>query len=190
VRIDANGAWSVDEAVARIPVLDRAAGGLEYVEQPTASVEDLAATRRRVGVPIAADESIRRAEDPLLVQAKQAADIAVIKVQPLGGARATLDLAEQLTLPLVVSSALETTIGLAMSIAVAAALPQLPYACGVNTARLLTDDACTDQLVAKDGEITVPAARPVPDRLAQITADAATRARWIARLQAISGAAG
>lgn len=185
VRIDANAGWDVDTAVDAIGAIDAAAGGLEYVEQPCASVDDLASVRRRVSVPIAADESIRRAEDPLLVQQRQAADVAVIKVQPLGGVRATLQLAERLTLPLVVSSALETSVGLAMSVAVAAALPELPYACGINTVRLLTEDACADPLVATDGAIAVPRGRPVPDRIARIAADEEARARWIARLQAI-----
>ncbi|MGH3445377.1 MAG: o-succinylbenzoate synthase, partial [Nocardioidaceae bacterium] len=85
IRVDANGQWSLDEAVAAIPALDRAAGGLEYVEQPCAAVEDLARVRRRVDVPIAADESIRRAEDPYRVRDLEAADVAVLKVQPLGG---------------------------------------------------------------------------------------------------------
>ena len=188
IRVDANAGWDVETAVAAITALDRAAGGLEYVEQPCASVDDLAAVRRRVTVPIAADESIRRADDPLLVQQKDAADIAIIKVQPLGGVRATLALAEQLTMPLVVSSALETSIGLAMSVAVAAALPELPYACGLNTVRLLAADTCSDSLVASGGEISVPEVRPVPDLLDGVRADDDTYRRWIGRLQAIEAA--
>lgn len=185
IRVDANGGWDTDTAVDALRALDRAAGGLEYAEQPCATVDELAAVRRRVAVPIAADESIRRAEDPLLVQQREAADIAVVKVQPLGGVQATLDLAAQLTLPLVVSSALETTVGLAMSVAVAAALPELPYACGINTSLLLARDTCSTRLVAQDGEITVPASRPVPDLLSETAADDETRERWIARLTAI-----
>ena len=126
VRIDANGGWSVDEAVARIAVLDRAAGGLEYVEQPCASVEDLAAGAPPGAVPIAADESIRRAEDPYRVRDLEAADIAVLKVQPLGGVRACLRIAEDIGLPVVVSSAVESSIGIAAGVALAAALPELP----------------------------------------------------------------
>ena len=80
IRVDANGAWDVDEAVTAIRLLDRAAGGLEYVEQPCAAVEELAAVRRAVDVPIAADESIRRAEDPYRVRDLRAADIAVLKL--------------------------------------------------------------------------------------------------------------
>ena len=90
VRIDVNGLWDVDTALRRLPVLDRAAGGLEYVEQPVAQVEDLAVVRRRQHVPVAADESIRRAADPYRVRDLEAADVAVLKVQPLGGVRASL----------------------------------------------------------------------------------------------------
>jgi L-alanine-DL-glutamate epimerase-like enolase superfamily enzyme len=120
VRIDANGAWSVDEAIAWIPLLDKAAGGLEYVEQPVIDVEDLAVVRRRVDVPIAADESIRRAEDPYRVRDLEAADVAVLKVQPLGGVRACLRIAEDIGMPVVVSSALESSLGLAAGVALAA----------------------------------------------------------------------
>ncbi|MET0997466.1 MAG: o-succinylbenzoate synthase, partial [Marmoricola sp.] len=140
VRIDANGGWSVDDAVARIAVLERSAGGLEYVEQPCASVEELAAVRRRVQVPIAADESIRRAADPYRVRDLEAADIAVLKVQPLGGVRACLRIAEDIGLPVVVSSAVESSIGIAAGVALAAALPDLPHACGLATVQLLTGD--------------------------------------------------
>ncbi|MEO6471299.1 MAG: o-succinylbenzoate synthase, partial [Aeromicrobium sp.] len=140
IRIDVNGLWSVDEAVASIAVLDRAAGGLEYVEQPCRTVEELASVRRRVDVPIAADESIRHAADPMRVVQLEAADIAVLKVQPLGGVQACLRIAEEIGIPVVVSSALETSIGLAAGLALAAALPQLPYACGLATTSLLTAD--------------------------------------------------
>ncbi len=127
-------------AVAAIRALDRSAGGLEYVEQPCATVEELAAVRRAVDVPIAADESIRRAADPYRVRDLEAADVAVLKVQPLGGVRACLRIAEDIGLPVVVSSALETSVGIAAGVALAAALPELPYACGLATVQLLTDD--------------------------------------------------
>ena len=151
VRVDANGAWDVDTAVAAIAALDRAAGGLEYVEQPCASVEDLAAVRRRVAVPIAADESIRRAADPYRVRDLGAADIAVLKVQPLGGVRACLRIAEDIGMPVVVSSALETSLGLAAGVALAAALPRLDHACGLATRSLLTGDVAAPELVPVDG---------------------------------------
>ena len=135
--------------------LDRAAGGLEYVEQPCASVEELAVVRRAVDVPIAADESIRRAADPYRVRDLEAADIAVLKVQPLGGVRACLRIAEDIGLPVVVSSALETSVGIAAGVALAAALPELPYACGLATVRLLEDDVVAEPLVPVDGLLPV-----------------------------------
>jgi o-succinylbenzoate synthase len=158
IRIDANGGWTVDEAVHAVRELDRF--DLEYVEQPCASVDELANLRRRlvragVHVPIAADESIRRAADPYQVARCEAADIAVLKVQPLGGVRACLEIAERIGLPVVVSSALETSIGIRAGLALAAALPELPYACGLNTVALLTDDLVPEPLVAVDGMITV-----------------------------------
>lgn len=158
IRIDANGGWSLDEAIANIPVLDRAAGGLEYVEQPCASVEDLAAVRRRVDVPIAADESIRRASDPYRVRDLEAADIAVLKVQPLGGVRACLRIAEDIGLPVVVSSALETSVGIAAGVALAAALPSLEHACGLATVQLLEGDVVAEPLLPVDG--LLPVVRP------------------------------
>ncbi|WP_374204971.1 o-succinylbenzoate synthase, partial [Actinotalea sp. C106] len=171
IRIDANGAWDVETAIARLQVLDRAAGGLEYVEQPCASVEDLATVRRRTSVLVAADESIRRAADPLAVVRAEAADLVVLKVQPLGGVRACLELAEQVGLPVVVSSALESSVGLAAGVALAAALPELPYACGLATAQLLTHDVVAEPLLPVDGAITVRRTAPSPGRLAEHAAD-------------------
>jgi O-succinylbenzoate synthase len=182
VRVDANGAWSVDDAVTAVAVLDRAAGGLEYVEQPCVTVEELALVRRRVGVPIAADESIRRAADPYRVRDLEAADIAVLKVQPLGGVRACLRIAEGIGLPVVVSSALETSVGIAAGVALAAALPELPYACGLATVQLLTDDVATAPLVPVGG--VLPVGAPVVDEasLARLGASAERAAHWDARL--------
>jgi O-succinylbenzoate synthase len=186
IRIDANGGWDVDEAVRRIGVLDRAAGGLEYVEQPVAGVEDLALVRRKVSVPIAADESIRRAADPYRVRDLAAADIAVLKVQPLGGVRACLRIAEDIGLPVVVSSAIESSIGIAAGVALAAALPELPHACGLATVQLLTDDVVIDPLLPVDGAL--PVRRPVidPDRLARLAASPARVAHWQRRTDEVA----
>jgi O-succinylbenzoate synthase len=182
VRIDVNGGWSVDDAVARIPVLARAAGGLEYVEQPVASVEDLAVVRRRVDVPIAADESIRRTADPYRVRDLEAADIAVLKVQPLGGVRACLRIAEDIGLPVVVSSAVESSIGIAAGVALAAALTELPHACGLATVQLLTGDVVEDPLLPVDGELPVRRPSVSPDRLAQLTAPSERTEHWRRRM--------
>ena len=179
VRIDVNGGWDVDTAVVSIAVLDRAAGGVEYVEQPCASVEELAEVRRAVGVPVAADESIRRAADPYRVRDLEAADVAVLKVQPLGGVRACLRIAEDIGLPVVVSSALETSVGIAAGVALAAALPELPYACGLATVQLLERDVVADPLLPVDGEL--PVRVPTVDE-SLVTADPARVAHWEARL--------
>jgi o-succinylbenzoate synthase len=185
IRIDANGAWAVDEAVTAIRRLDRAAGGLEYVEQPVASVEDLAAVRRRVEVPVAADESIRRAADPYRVRDLQAADVAVLKVQPLGGVAACLRIAADIGLPVVVSSALETSVGIAAGVALAAALPELPYACGLATVQLLGDDVATQPLLPVDGEL--PVGRPAvdPAALDRLAAPPSRQQAWRERLAAV-----
>ena len=181
IRIDANGAWDREAAIARIPVLDRAAGGLEYVEQPCASVADLAAVRRAVDVRVAADESVRRAQDPLAVARAGAADVLVLKVAPLGGVRACLALAEEAGLPVVVSSALETSVGLAAGLALAAALPELPFACGLATAQLLADDVVARAPAVVDGALRPGARTPDPSLLEAHAADPETEARWRAR---------
>ena len=182
IRVDANGAWDVDTALASLKALERAAGGLEYVEQPCATVEELAAVRRRTSILVAADESIRRAADPYRVRDLEAADIAVLKVQPLGGVRACLRIAEDIGLPTVVSSALETSVGLAAGVALAAALPELEYASGLATVGMLADDVADHRLAAADGY--VPAHRPEVSEadLARCAASPEREAHWRARL--------
>lgn len=194
VRVDANGAWDLDTALAQIPLLDKAAGGLEYVEQPCGTVDELAAVRRRVDVRIAADESIRRSEDPLRVALAGAADIAVLKCAPLGGVRRALQVAEAAGLPCVVSSALETSVGLAAELALAAALPQLDFACGLDTLSLLDGDvvAAFDVLRPVDGQLRVRATPPAPDpaATAQFATDPARTAWWHERLARVERYAG
>ena len=203
VRVDANGRWSVDEAVRALAVLDEAAAGLQYAEQPCATVAELAALRERTHVAIAADESIRRAEDPLAVVRARAADVAVVKCTPLGGVRRSLAVvaavdaaaAEAVAgggavdgppgLPVVVSSALETGVGLAAGLALAGALPQLELACGLGTLTLLAGDVVHPAPVAEPGWLPVPLAPPEPgaellDRYAQ--RDPARRRWWLDRL--------
>jgi O-succinylbenzoate synthase len=180
VRVDANAAWDVPTAVDRIPTLDEAAGGLQYVEQPCPSVAELAQVRRRVRVPIAADESIRRAEDPTRVALAGAADVAVIKCTPLGGVRRALRVAADAGLPCVVSSALETGVGLAAQLALAGALPALELACGLGTVSLLTGDLLASAPEVLDGRLAVPerAPEPEPGRLRRYTHPDRERTRW------------
>jgi o-succinylbenzoate synthase len=185
VRVDANGGWNIDEAVHAVRELNRF--DLEYVEQPCASVAELADLRRRLArsglnVPIAADESIRRAQDPYEVAERQAADIAVLKVQPLGGVRACLEIAERIGLPVVVSSALETSIGIRAGLALASALPELPYACGLNTVALLADDLAMEPLIAVDGVIKLGGLRVDEEALDRHRPDDQVQRFWQARL--------
>ena len=153
LRADANGCWDVSTAARRIRAL--APYDLEYVEQPVASLEELGELRRLVDVPLAVDESLRTAPDPRRVPVEQAADVAVLKVAPLGGVRAALEIAEACGIPVVVSSALETSVGLAAGLALAAALPELDYACGLGTASLLAGDVTDKPLLPRDGWLEV-----------------------------------
>jgi O-succinylbenzoate synthase len=179
VRVDANAAWDVGQAERALRELGRF--GLEYAEQPCPTLAEMAELRRRVDVPVAADESIRRAEDPLAVRAAGAADIVVLKAQPLGGVRAALAVADGCGLPVVVSSAVETSVGLAAGLALAAALPELRYACGLATASLLTGDVTGDPLVAEDGALAVRRPSLAAERLAEWETDPAPwRARALA----------
>src|SRR5580658_296240 len=179
IRVDANGGWEVGQAARMLRRL--AAFGLEYAEQPCATLDELAELRRLIDIPIAADESIRKAEDPLRVRAADAADIVVLKVQPLGGVRPALRVAEACGLPVVVSSAVDTSVGLAAGIALAAALPELPYACGLATMSLLTGDVTASPLAESGGSL--PVRRPPVD-LAELAAYEADPYPWVARMRA------
>jgi O-succinylbenzoate synthase len=159
IRVDANGAWDLDTARRRLR--DLARYDLELAEQPVASLEDLARLRRLVDVPLAADESVRDRHDARRLVRLGAADALVVKVQPLGGVRAALAVIETAGIPAIVSSMLETSVGLAAGLALAAALPELPFACGLATATLLEADVTTDPLVPRGGMLAVR--RVVPD---------------------------
>jgi O-succinylbenzoate synthase len=184
IRLDANGAWTVDEAERAIHAL--ASFDLEYVEQPCATVPELAESRERVGymdIPIAADESVRKASDPLAVARAGAADILVLKAAPLGGIHATLALAAEAGLPVVVSSALDTSIGLSMGLHLAAALPSLELDCGLGTAALLAGDVTDAPLIPSDGLLTVGRVTPTDHLLAKYAASPERTAWWLARLE-------
>lgn len=185
IRIDANGAWTVAQALDHIKHLARY--DLEYVEQPCATVFELAQLRldlahNQIEVLLAADESIRKAEDPFLVKKLAAADIAVLKVQPLGGVRKALEIAAEIALPVVVSSALESSVGLRAGLALAASLPELPFACGLATAQLLTQDVTADPLLPQKGVIKL---RDIVLTGESWIASAARQDYWLSRLSGI-----
>lgn len=191
IRVDANAAWDVPQALEAIRELNRACqsrGGadLEYVEQPCATVEELARVRQQVDVRIAADESVRRASDPLAVARAGAADLVIVKVQPLGGAKRLIDVVERAGLPAVVSSALDSSVGLARGVECAAALDELPFACGLATSQMFTADVTKTPLRPVDGviipqeiEIDEAAVSFLPHR----RDEAEHLTRWLARLE-------
>lgn len=182
VRVDANGGWTVDEAVVAAAALT-ADGPLEYLEQPCATVAELAELRRRIDVPIAADESIRKAADPLHVVRAGAADVAVLKVAPLGGVARMLDIAAQINIPIVVSSALDSAVGIGRGLLAAAALPELRHACGLGTGGLFVEDVA-EPLQALDGTLLVGPVVPDPARLDALAAAPDRRQWWIDRIRA------
>lgn len=178
IRVDANTAWNVDEAEHAAHALSEF--DLEYIEQPCATVAELADIRSRLadwGIPIAADESVRKATDPLEVARAEAADVLIVKAQPLGGVRRALEIVAEAGLPAVVSSALDTSIGLSQGAALAAALDDLPYGCGLGTAALLAADVASPRLVPVGGEIPVQRITPDPELL-DAHAAAPERATW------------
>jgi O-succinylbenzoate synthase len=182
VRVDANGGWSVEEA-ARAAAALTADGPLEYLEQPCATVDELAALRQRLDVPIAADESIRKADDPLAVVRAQAADIAVLKVAPLGGISSLLEIAAQIDIPVVVSSALDSAVGIAAGLSAAAALPQLRHACGLGTGGLFVEDVA-EPAEPIDGFLPVGPVTPDPARMRALAVPPERRQWWIDRVKA------
>lgn len=184
IRLDANGNWTVDEAERAIHAL--ASFDLEYIEQPCASVPELAEIRERIAymdIAIAADESVRKAADPLAVARAGAADILVLKAAPLGGIHATLALAAEAGLPVVVSSALETSVGLGMGLHLAASLPDLEFDCGLGTAALLAADVTDVPLSPERGRLEVRRVTPAEHLLATHAASPERTAWWIGRLE-------
>jgi O-succinylbenzoate synthase len=183
IRIDANGLWNVDEAEHAIHAM--AEFDLEYVEQPCASIEELAEIRRRTGyldLPIAADESVRKESDPLRVSRAGAADLLVVKVQPLGGIRAVLSMQAETGLPLIVSSALDTSVGISMGAFLAGALPELDYDCGLATASLLAADVTHNPVLPVGGSIRIRRVVPDADLLDSYAASSERRDWWHARI--------
>jgi O-succinylbenzoate synthase len=183
IRVDANGGWDVREATDALGRL--AAYRLEYAEQPCATVTELrelrlALARAGTDVLVAADESIRKAEDPLLVARLEAADLVVVKVAPLGGVRRALDLVAECGLPAVVSSALDTSVGMAAGVALAGALPELRHACGLGTVALLGGDVARVPLLPRGGVLPVGAsgATAADPELLDRWAAPAERVQW------------
>ncbi len=188
IRVDANGGWSVEEAaeaIGRLSPLD-----LEYAEQPCMTAVELRdlrilLARRAVHVPVAADESIRKAADPMRVRDLEAADVIVVKVAPLGGVRRALEIVTECGLPAVVSSALDTSVGIGAGVALAAALPRLDHACGLGTVALLGGDVAAASMVPVDGSLTVRRVAADPELLERWTAPPERAAWWRSRVDCL-----
>jgi O-succinylbenzoate synthase len=186
VRVDANGLWTVDQAVTALERL--APLGLQYAEQPCRTVPELAAVRSRtagLGVPIAADESVRKASDPLAVARAGAADVLVVKAQPLGGITAARRIVAEAGLPCVVSSALDTSVGLGMGAFLAASAMTPGYAAGLGTAAMFEADVSDAPLLPVDGRVPVRRVEVSRDLLERHAASPERAAWWTARLERV-----
>lgn len=184
IRVDANGLWNLDEAEHAIHSL--APFDLEYVEQPCATVEELAELRRRIhymGIPVAADESVRKAADPLAVARAGAADLLVVKAQPLGGVHSAQRIVVAAGLPAVVSSAIDTSVGIAMGAHLAAALPELEFDCGLGTVAMFVDDVADKPLRPENGSIPVVRPTVSTGKLHALRADDDRTAWWLDRVR-------
>ncbi len=188
IRVDVNGAWDLQSAAQRLAILDDVAGGLEYAEQPCATLAELARLRDLVRVPIAVDEAIRLSATPIAGSAvdaiRAAADVLILKALPLGGVRPSLAIAAAIGLPVVVSGSLDSSVGLSAGLALAAALPEAPLACGLGTGRLLAEDLTDKTSLPQDGRLSV--VRTSPDQIALARAsqrvDLAQASWWSDRL--------
>ncbi|GGG55093.1 o-succinylbenzoate synthase [Kocuria dechangensis] len=193
LRVDANGGWDVAQALVALERLGE--HGLAYAEQPAPTIEGLAAVRegladRGIPVLVAADESVRKETDPLAVARAGAADLLVVKAAPLGGVRRALEIVAQAGLPAVVSSALDSSVGIRAGLALAAALPELPWACGLGTVSLMREDVLREPLRPVDGELELRDAVPDPALLARLAVPAERRQWWLDRIRRVHALAG
>jgi len=187
IRIDVNGAWTVEQAAERIDVLTDIADGLDYAEQPCATLDECAEVRVRLPhVRVAVDEGARlaaRLDDALVTAIRAAADVVVLKAIPLGGVRPTVDLAARLGLPVTVSGSLDSTVGLSAALALAGALPDEPLASGLGTGRLLAADTTSETALPRDGRLSVVRHEPNPAALAAALLEDGRLRWWHERLQ-------
>lgn len=155
IRLDVNGLWSVEEALRNLEVVYQEVQNIQYVEQPCATVEELRELKSRAdfNVVIAADEVVRKAKDPFAVNLQGAADVVMLKVQPLGGITRSLKISEHHKLPVVVSSALESAIGIRYGLDLAASIEDLHFDCGLATGSLMAQDVA--HLPISDGAIAL-----------------------------------
>ena len=164
IRIDANGLWSVDQAVSFL----QSVGNIEYIEQPCATIEELRELKKRITVKIVGDEVLRKAKDPFAIDLAGAVDYLMLKVQPLGGIKRAHQIAEHHKLPVVVSSALESAVGISYGLTLAASFEEMKFDCGLGTGSLLAKNVA--QLPIIDGKIHISDVVPNLDGL-DVSAD-------------------
>lgn len=186
IRLDANGGFSVEAALELANLLVENAIDLEYFEQPVASIAEMAEIKvqlNRVGIKVAADESVRKVSDPLAVAQANAADILVLKAAPLGGISRALEIAREAQLPVVISSALDSSVGLSMGAHLAAALDELQFDCGLATAALLAGDVTREPISPVDGFIEVRRVDVDTNKLETFRAEEHREDWWLERLE-------
>jgi len=178
IRLDVNGGWTLEEALLHLYDYNLRFGNIfDYIEQPCQSLDDLKKLKREVPFKIAVDEGIRKNLDTAMELLDQYADVAILKWAPVGGIDAAHELASRIGLPVVISSALETGIGISQSLALAASFPHLEYACGLGTVSLLESDICEPAFTPVNGQMQVRRAEPVPALLSKYQA-APERVEW------------
>jgi O-succinylbenzoate synthase len=189
IRLDANGNWDIETALKIAKIIYQENVPLEYLEQPVRTIAEMAELKLKLqefNIKIAADESVRKVSDPLAVARANAADILVLKVAPLGGINIALAIAKEAGLPVVVSSALETSVGISMGAHLAALLGS-EYASGLGTAALLAEDVTDTPVIPVNGEIPVGRVPVSVDELQQIKAAPQNAELWAKRLERCFG---
>ena len=164
IRIDANGLLSVEQAVSLLQLV----GDIEYIEQPCATIQELRELKKRIDVKIVGDEVLRKAKDPFAIDLTGAVDYLMLKVQPLGGIKRAHQLAQHHKLPVVVSSALESAVGINYGLILAASFEDMNFDCGLGTGSLLAKNVA--QLPIVDGKIQISDVVPNLDGL-DVSAD-------------------
>jgi O-succinylbenzoate synthase len=182
LRVDVNASWDLETAIGRLERLGEF--DLQYVEQPVASLADMKTLRERVPIPLAADELVRQSPHPLRVIEEGAADVLILKVQPMGGVSRVLDLANRSTIPVVISSALETSVGMYGGLLAASLLDDLPYACGLGTVALIEGDPTLHPLIPVNGQLEVRRPEPDPELLRRWRPDRDRGAQMLRKLRA------
>jgi O-succinylbenzoate synthase len=185
IRLDANGGYDIETALTLAKAMYEEGVPLEYLEQPVKTIAELAELRLKLkllNIKVAADESVRKVSDPLAVAQANAADLLVLKAAPLGGINNALRIAKEAGLPVVVSSALETSVGISMGVYLAALLDS-DYASGLATTALLTEDVTDTPLIPINGIVPVRRVEIVEDKLQLLASPVSQTEWWIARLE-------